>query len=111
METAYISAILISGKYDLTAVDGYSVETTALSVEMANEAFLQGKKLYGWTANSAHAFKKVLRCSVDGIITDNVPYAGYFVDSYGKHFFAENIADLFFGEDVQNGTGGQSLER
>lgn len=99
VETVYISAILITGKDNLNAVDGYSVETTSLTQEMAALAHFQGKKIYGWTANSGHAIKKILRCGADGIITDNVLYAEFFMKEYGNNLLAEDIVSLFYGEE------------
>lgn len=98
METVYISMLLITNQYDLEYVDSYSVETTSLSRGMAFQAHLQGKKLYGWTANSSHSIKKALSCNVDGLITDNPEYAAYFVDRYGDSLLAEDIVGLFYGE-------------
>ena len=75
--TVYITALLISSRYDLPYVDWYSVETTSLTPGAVREAHMAGKQVYGWTANSAGTLKKLSDCEVDGIVTDNVPLAVY----------------------------------
>lgn len=101
METAYISAILITSQYDLSFVDGYSVETISLSPEMALQAHFQGKKIYGWTANSSRSIKKILKCGVDGLITDNPLYAAFYMEKYGENLLVNDIAELFYPSEGQ----------
>ena len=106
LETVYISAILITDRYDLDFVDGYSVETTSLSAGMVLQAHFQGKKIFGWTANSGYSIKKMLRCGADGLITDNQQLARYYVDQSGKGILIEEITELFYGNhDSQIGAG------
>lgn len=97
LETVYISALLISDRYDLQYVDSYSVETTSLTVGMVIQAHAQGKKIYGWTANSTKSLDKLLRCEVDGLVTDNVLLAAYCIDASGEDLLLDGLTKLFFG--------------
>ena len=96
VETVYITAVLITSQYDLGYVDGYSVETMFLTPEMAAQAGFQGKKIYGWTANSEHSIRKVIRCGADGVITDNPALAAYCVERYGTNLLVEELSGLFY---------------
>lgn len=103
METIYITAILIAGQFDLANVDGYSVETTSLSIGMALQAHFQDKKIYGWTANSEYAIKKLISSGVDGIITDHPRYAEDIISQYGTNLWVEGFVKLFYGEENAKG--------
>lgn len=96
IETIYITALLISNQYDLNFVDGYSVETTSLSSEMAVQIQFQGKKIYAWTANSNYSINKILKCNVDGLITDNPLLAQYAIEEYGKNLLIDEFIKLFY---------------
>lgn len=43
MKTVYISAVLLTQGHGLKEIDAYSVETTALSADLVNQAHPQGK--------------------------------------------------------------------
>lgn len=77
IETVYITPLLFSEQYDIPYIDSYSVETTSISREMTTMIHHQGKKIYGWTANSKKSIMKNLYCEVDGIVTDNTPLGRY----------------------------------
>ncbi|MDO4274032.1 MAG: glycerophosphodiester phosphodiesterase family protein [Eubacteriales bacterium] len=96
MQTGYISMLLLSEQYDLGQVDAYSVETTALSKGLVFQAQLQGKKVYGWTANSEKTMEKILRCQADGIITDNPKAAARFLEREDRNLGLEIAEYLLF---------------
>lgn len=96
METVYISALLITDRFDLDAVDGYSVETTSLSRGMAIQASFQGKKIYGWTVNSGHSIKKALNCEVDGLITDYPRFAKEYFGRFRENLLINEIVRVFY---------------
>lgn len=96
METVYISVILITSRYDLNFVDGYSVETTSLSMGMTIQAHFQNKKIYVWTVNSDYSVKKGLRCGVDGLITDNPLTANIVMAKYGANPLVKFMVNLFY---------------
>lgn len=98
METVYISALLISDRYDLPYVDSYSVETSSLSLETVANAHAQNKKIYGWTANSIKTLHKLLRCQVDGLVTDNAALAAYCIETTGADLWMDDLTALFFGQ-------------
>ena len=97
IETVYISALLISDRYDLPYVDSYSVETSSLSVETVFEAHTENKKVYGWTANSMKTLGKLLRCGVDGLVTDNAALAAYCIQTNDDNLLMDDLTALFFG--------------
>lgn len=103
IETVYISALLISDRYDLPYVDSYSVETSSLSLETVADAHAQHKKIYGWTANSIKTLNKLLRCQVDGLVTDNALLAAYCMETNGADLWMDDLTALFFGEPEQSG--------
>lgn len=96
MNTVLISVLLLSEDYDLKNIDAYSVETTSLSYGMVVQAHLQGKQVYGWTVNSEETVNRVLRCGVDGLVTDNPPLAQYCISMVGESYLRDKITDLFF---------------
>lgn len=96
IETVYISPLLILNSPAFNYVDSYSVETGSISREMANSIQLQGKRLYGWTANSEAAIDKNIRCRVNGIITDNPELAGRRVEQAGENRLLNFLVSLFF---------------
>lgn len=96
LETAYISVLLLTDRYDLNAVDGYSVETTSLSPSLVAQAHFQNKKVYAWTANSEATLYKILYCHADGIVTDNPPLALFCIGEANEDRLASSLADLLF---------------
>lgn len=96
MKTVYISAVLLTQGYGLKEIDAYSVETTALSADLVNQAHLQGKQVYAWTANSERTINKILRCGADGLITDNVPLAKYCMSVNQENLLFRELTKLFF---------------
>ncbi len=88
INTVYISTLLLTDNYDMAYIDGYSVETTFLSLGMTAQAHFQNKKIYAWTANSEKTIKKAILYQADGIITDNPPlvYACMRNDEKGLDF-------------------------
>lgn len=96
MKTALISVLLLSEDYDLDDIDAYSVETTALAYGMVVQAHLQGKQVYGWTANSEETMNRLLRCGVDGLVTDNPLLARHCISLVGENYLRDELADLFF---------------
>lgn len=79
LKTVYISAVLLTDDYQSEFVDGYSVETTTLSLEMVVNAHWQNKEVYAWTANSRETIEKILYCRADGLITDFPALATYYL--------------------------------
>ena len=94
--TVYISVLLLSEQYDLDHVDAYSVETTSLTRGLVVQAHLQGKKVYGWTANSENTIRQVLASRPDGVVTDNPLLARYCLETQGEDLLLEELCDLFF---------------
>lgn len=101
IKTVYITAVLIADKYDLSYIDGYSVETSFLSSEMVYNAHSQNKKIYAWTANSEDSINKVISTNADGIITDNVSLAYYCIETKGQDLTLEFLIDLFFKRESE----------
>lgn len=77
-------------------VDGFSVETTSLGLEMVTTMHLQGKKVYGWTASSEDTIKKNLGLQVDGIVTDNPKLVKFYLKSEGNNLILDYIEKTFF---------------
>ncbi|MDO4271160.1 MAG: glycerophosphodiester phosphodiesterase family protein [Eubacteriales bacterium] len=100
IQTVYISAILISDRYDLQFLDGYSVETTSLSAETVSNAHMQGKKVYGWTANTEKNLAKLLRYGVDGVLTDNVLLAQYAFQAEGENMLVDWLTGMLFPDEA-----------
>lgn len=96
METVYITPLIFSGQYDINFVDGFSVETTSISREMVSIMHLQGKNVYGWTANSEETINKNLQCQVDGIVTDNPELVQYYTMQTWENLVLNGILDTFF---------------
>ena len=96
IDTVYITPLLYSQNFDISYLDGYSIETTSLSRDMVNSIKSQGKKVYGWTANSEDTINKNLRYQVNGIITDNPLLAEYYIDTVNSSISLNTITDIFF---------------
>lgn len=96
IRTVLISVLLLSEDYDLKELDAYSIETTALTYGMVVQAHLQGKGVYGWTANSEETMDKILRCGADGLVTDDPPLARYCIAAAGEDHLRDALTDLFF---------------
>lgn len=105
MGTVYITALLLTGRYDLKGIDAYSVETSSLSAELVYQAHLQGKKVYAWTANTEQSIRAVLYSDADGVVTDNVPFTFYCIQKRGENKLVDGLARFFFptaGETTGN---------
>ena len=96
IDANYITVLLVSKTYDLSQIDGYSVETTFLSRELVYQAHAQGKRVYGWTASSDENIKKVLSYETNGIVTDNPLMVEYILDTLEENDLKKAIADIFF---------------
>ena len=103
MKTVYISVLLFLEDYSLDDIDAYSVETTALTTELAVKAHFHGKQVYAWTANSEETIDKILRCGADGLVTDNPLLANYCISEANENFLMTELSDIFFpeGEDLE----------
>ena len=100
IETVYITPLLYSHDYGIDYIDGYSVETTSITTEMVMTANYQGKKIFGWTANSENTIQRNLRCKVNGIITDNPELTRYYVDEQMENLTLNLLTDLFFPDPL-----------
>lgn len=100
IETVYITPLLYSHDYGIDYIDGYSVETTSITTEMVMTANYQGKKIFGWTANSENTIQRNLRCKVNGIITDNPELTRYYVDEQMENLTLNLLTDLFFPDSL-----------
>lgn len=96
MKTVLISVLLLSETYDLKEIDAYSVETASLTAGLVVQAHLQGKQVYGWTANSEENMDKLLRCGADGLVTDNPQLARYCISAAGEDSLRDELTDWFF---------------
>ena len=96
METVYITPLIFSGQYDINFVDAFSVETTSITREMVSIMHLQGKKAYGWTANSEETINKNLQCQVNGIVTDNPELVQYYTMQTWDSLVLNGILEMFF---------------
>ena len=97
MQTVYISVLLLTQGQALKEIDAYSVETTSLSAELVYQAHLQGKQVYAWTAYSERSINKILRCHTDGLVTDNVLLAQYYIEEKQADLFLREFTNWFFG--------------
>lgn len=94
--TVYITALLISNQYDLPYVDWYSVETTSLTASVVREIHWQGKQVYAWTANSEKNLLRLRGYDLDGVITDSVLLAQFYMTFDLERFMLDGwIAFLF----------------
>lgn len=82
----------------MTYIDSYSVEPTSISPSMVLQAQSENKKIYGWTANSVKTIKKLLKCNVDGLLTDNILLAAYCLETKEENELLELLTELFFPE-------------
>lgn len=96
IKTIYITAVLIAEEYNLSFIDGYSVEVSFISREMVYAAESQNKKIFAWTPNSEDTINKVIYSEADGIVTDNVPMANFYIDTRGEDSMLESLTDSFF---------------
>lgn len=96
IRTVYITALLYSDLYDLSYVDGYSVETTSLTSVMLFQAHMEGKKVYAWTANKEKNIEKILRMGADGLVTDNPELARYYQDFAGENMMLQLLTDILY---------------
>lgn len=101
--TVYISVLLLSQGYDLENVDGYSIETSSLTTELVWRAHMQGKKVYGWTANSEKTIRQLLSIGLDGVVTDNPLLARYCIKTQGQDLLLEDLCGFFFSSRPENG--------
>ena len=101
--TVYISVLLLSQGYDLENVDGYSIETSSLTTELVWRAHMQGKKVYGWTANSEKTIRQLLSMGLDGVVTDNPLLARYCIKTQGQDLLLEDLCGFFFSSRPENG--------
>lgn len=96
IETVYISSLAFSRLYDLDCVDGYSVETSFLTLEMVSEIQYNQKKIYAWTANAEPNIKKIIRLGADGLVTDNPRLASFYLMFYDKNYFIDGVTNLLY---------------
>ena len=96
IETVYITPLLYSRDFDIDYIDGYSLETTSLSIDITNAIRMQDKKVYGWTANSDDTIDKNLRYRVNGIITDNPLLTEYYIESRQNPLSLDSLTKLLF---------------
>lgn len=96
MQTVLISVLLLADEYALKDVDAYSVETTALNINLVVQAHLQGKQVHVWTTNSEKTIDRVLSYDVDGLITDNPLLAGSCIDGVGQNYLMTELTNLLF---------------
>ena len=96
IRTVYITALLYSDLYDLSYVDGYSVETTSLTSIMLLQAHIEGKKVYAWTANRENNIEKILRMGADGLVTDNPELARYYQNTEGENLLLQSLTDILY---------------
>lgn len=96
IETVYITPLLYSRDFDIDYIDGYSLETTSLSIDITNAIRMQDKKVYGWTANSDDTIDKNLRYRVNGIITDNPLLTEYYIESRQNPLSLDSLTGLLF---------------
>lgn len=96
VETVYITPLIFSSQYDIDFVDGFSVETTVLTREMVTSMHMQGKDVYGWTANSEETIEKNLRCEVDGIVTDNAELVKSHSIQTWDNLLLDTLLEIFF---------------
>lgn len=96
IKTVYITPLIYSGKYDMDFVDAFSVETTVMTREMVVAMQGQGKKVYGWTANSEDTIKKNLLCRVDGIVTDVPIMVKHYEMMTKENLILNFVLELFF---------------
>ena len=97
-ETVYITPLLFSGQYDEDFIDSYSVETTSVTREMVFTAHFQGKKVYGWTANTEASIEKNMRCHVDGLVTDNPELASFYLEEHGEDLLLNSFIEIYFSK-------------
>lgn len=72
MDTVYIAHGLDEDDYELDYADSYSIEGKNLTPAMVEAIHLQGKAVYGWTANTSGTMNWIVSCGADGVITDDV---------------------------------------
>ena len=63
---------------------------------MVSIMHLQGKKAYGWTANSEETINKNLQCQVNGIVTDNPELVQYYTMQTWDSLVLNGILEMFF---------------
>ncbi len=99
IETVYITPLIFSKQYHIDFIDAFSVETTSVSREMVFAVHDQGKKVYGWTANSKETIEKNLRCQVDGIVTDDPELVQHYTMKTWENQLLNLFIKLFFEEN------------
>lgn len=99
IESVYISSLAFSQEFNLDYVDGYSVETSFLTLEMVTQIQYNKKKIYAWTANSEKNIRKIIRLGADGIITDNPSLADFYLLFYDKNYVVDDLTDMLYGND------------
>ena len=56
-------------------VDGLSVRESLVSPQVQEWVRDRGLRLYAWTVNDFPRFQELIRCGVDGVMTDNLDLA------------------------------------
>lgn len=110
IETVYITPLLYSVEYAIDFVDAYSVETTMVTREMVSKMHWEGKKVYGWTANSADTIAKNLRSQVDGIVTDNPELVNHYVMQTWHNQLLDMLLQTFFGTNLTDAEHFENVE-
>lgn len=99
IETVYITSLAFSENFDLDYVDGYSVETSFLTLEMVTAIQSNQKKIYAWTANTDSNIQKIIRLGTDGLVTDNPSLANYYLMFFDQNHLVDDLSALLYGSD------------
>lgn len=68
--TIYIMPIAYGSLKELEYIDGFSIESSSLTLSMVNKIHDSGKVVYAWTVNKEDSMKQMMNLGVDSIITD-----------------------------------------
>ena len=72
IKTVYVMSIAIGKITELKYADIFSVEATNVTENLVTRVHNSGKELFVWTVNTEENINKMIRMSVDNIITDNI---------------------------------------
>lgn len=72
------------------------METTTITREMVASIHLQGKEVYGWTANSEDTIRKNLKRKVNGIVTDNPEMVKHYYMQTWDYLLLDSLINIFF---------------
>lgn len=75
LRRAYVMTLAYGDLCQLDAADVFSIEETSCTAQLVGYLHDHGREVLAWTVNDGPNVTRVVENGVDGVITDDVPYA------------------------------------